>query len=1348
MDLKDIPGLSTFLEDTINGQLRAAVVNPNKISINLAEMMNAGDSSDRAIGIFKITLFDAKQLKNVDVTGMSDPCAIVHIGGKEVARTHVIDNSLAPVWNETFHIILYKSAFSQLANHSDELKIEVMHVNALQKKLIGATPTLRLQRWSRLLDPVSVDDLPDEISADLKKDQMRPMTRSEYDSLVANWGTPLCEPSEIIKQLSRPNHTDKRTGQIRFDMSYFPIPEVAPEVPLESRSGILSISVHQGKELASSKSACPDCAIEINGVSVARTSVKKHTNAPTWNFSCDSYCENVDMARVRFSVYDRGSKLGECTVDSKGLLNPEKDDWFKLYNAASGKLRITAKFIPVDMLHATTDTSMVKRKEPCALLRINVRKGEAIMNAEVLRKSDPYVKVNAGGKPFGATHVRQNTLDPEWNEIFYCIVSTPKDPLFFEVLDWNELRDDAKLGKVELRLDMLLPENPDLVDSKVDGKLAETVDALLADGFALTSKTATTVSVRAPLYISKSDEVPNSGGKKDSDDEESEADVPVATTTKSRLGPAAFFKKDMFKMPVLPTSTPRVRQHGHLHFDVEYFPVIRDLVIRPRPLNQAKKAATSARPSITAVKLETSAAEPVSDAAVIPSVDGDASAAVAKIAAEASAAVSESNAKDIPSGNASVTDEKELPISVIAQNVVDKHRSGVLRIRISSAKLSRPACTYIEIHVDGTAIFRTRVSEETMTPTWLEAADKFIIDMCTDSFVIILRQQIKDERSNNDFIIAQWQGNPVTELIGVSHDALVLRQYTSSGRPQDHMPYVARLKAEFWYAPVQIDMDVNSKFNSGVLNIDIIDAKNLASADRNGLSDPYCMISVNGEKLHKTKVQKGTLNPVFNEQVSVSIKSRLRSTVELQVMDWDAIGAHTYLGRVLIHLADLPVSEVLNKVYPLEDGKGAVTLRFFFIPQAINEKGSSLDAETRLESGSQSGVGKFYKGLTTSFANTAANTFMSGFGKKPQASGGGGAAKAGDLRYGLEGGRRREATGLGQPAMGSGSSEPAQNGLPRQLPVGPHGRRPGSPSNRPPGDVSIASAAASATDVAESARSSVSNLSKQAGAALQSGNQAVDGLSEKIDTLLSAESPSQFSAQLMSDASPTIMINGGSSSSQLHPSSADKFVGQATIEIVQGRGLSAMDSNGTSDPFVRVLQPLGVGGEFKVIHKTAVIKKNTSPVWTNEVMAVYFPPPTIRLVIKDHNTFKGSVDMGQIGLDLHGLFSTSNTFDEYFPVDGGQGELRVRGTLVPSGTDISDTVSMIEKKKSFFSFKKSSESISGMAHPNADHDVKRAPSSGLLAGFRRASGASMTAPPFLNKQSSAESIDGNLESKH
>ncbi|XP_048580326.1 tricalbin-1 [Nematostella vectensis] len=57
----------------------------------------------------------------------------------------------------------------------------------------------------------------------------------------------------------------------------------------------------------------------------------------------------------------------------------------------------------------------------------------------------------------------------------------------------------------------------------------------------------------------------------------------------------------------------------------------------------------------------------------------------------------------------------------------------------------------------------------------------------------------------------------------------------------------------------------------GVLVVSILQAKNLVSMDSNGLSDPFCVVRVNSSKKFKTNVIYESLNPVWNQSVSIAM---------------------------------------------------------------------------------------------------------------------------------------------------------------------------------------------------------------------------------------------------------------------------------------------------------------------------------------------------------------------------------------------------------------------------------------------------------------------------------------------
>lgn len=59
----------------------------------------------KPVGLLKLTIVRANDLKNMEMIGKSDPYAVVHIRPLFKVKTKVVDNNLNPVWNQTFDLI-------------------------------------------------------------------------------------------------------------------------------------------------------------------------------------------------------------------------------------------------------------------------------------------------------------------------------------------------------------------------------------------------------------------------------------------------------------------------------------------------------------------------------------------------------------------------------------------------------------------------------------------------------------------------------------------------------------------------------------------------------------------------------------------------------------------------------------------------------------------------------------------------------------------------------------------------------------------------------------------------------------------------------------------------------------------------------------------------------------------------------------------------------------------------------------------------------------------------------------------------------------------------------------------
>lgn len=175
---------------------------------------------------------------------------------------------------------------------------------------------------------------------------------------------------------------------------------------------------------------------------------------------------------------------------------------------------------------------------------------------------------------------------------------------------------------------------------------------------------------------------------------------------------------------------------------------------------------------------------------------------------------------------------------------------------------------------------------------------------------------------------------------------LVLRDPEAANHHGDNNG-ISKITVSMKYIPVDMILDPEESINnSGTLRVDVLDATDLPSADRNGYSDPYCRFILDGKDVFKTKVQKKTLHPAWNEFFETQVHNRIRADFLVDVYDWD-FGAghhsHDHLGIGSISLADLEPFGSKEVHVPLvgKDKKGQSThaglvrLKLLFRPQYV-----------------------------------------------------------------------------------------------------------------------------------------------------------------------------------------------------------------------------------------------------------------------------------------------------------------------------------------------------------------------------------------------------------------------------
>lgn len=104
--LTAIPGLSDMIDDTVNTIVTDMLQWPHRIVVPLGGIpVDTSELELKPQGQLTVTVVKAKDLKNMEMIGKSDPYAVVYIRPLFKVKTKVIDNNLNPVWNQTFQLL-------------------------------------------------------------------------------------------------------------------------------------------------------------------------------------------------------------------------------------------------------------------------------------------------------------------------------------------------------------------------------------------------------------------------------------------------------------------------------------------------------------------------------------------------------------------------------------------------------------------------------------------------------------------------------------------------------------------------------------------------------------------------------------------------------------------------------------------------------------------------------------------------------------------------------------------------------------------------------------------------------------------------------------------------------------------------------------------------------------------------------------------------------------------------------------------------------------------------------------------------------------------------------------------
>ncbi|KAJ4860825.1 c2 domain-containing protein [Trichoderma breve] len=254
-----------------------------------------------------------------------------------------------------------------------------------------------------------------------------------------------------------------------------------------------------------------------------------------------------------------------------------------------------------------------------------------------------------------------------------------------------------------------------------------------------------------------------------------------------------------------------------------------------------------------------------------------------------------------------------------------RYESGVLIFRLLESEMPERD-SQLEIYVDDMA-YPSYTS--TIVPSKSHKFDE--IGDCIIRELDFSRLTIKARKKGDDAedTLAYLSGNTLETLKQCLNNPTTLKLKSDDGKS-------SWVKVSLKYIPLKMDLDASESINNmGNLRVDVLSGTDLPSADRNGKSDPYCKFELNDVEVYKTKVQKKTLSPVWNEFFEVSVPSRTGAHFVCNVYDYDFADKPDFLGATVIRLDNLQPFKAMEQSFPLDGKSGSIKLRMVFRPDYV-----------------------------------------------------------------------------------------------------------------------------------------------------------------------------------------------------------------------------------------------------------------------------------------------------------------------------------------------------------------------------------------------------------------------------
>ncbi|KAH7097583.1 hypothetical protein BKA62DRAFT_716123 [Auriculariales sp. MPI-PUGE-AT-0066] len=350
-DVLDLPMLRGFVRSSVAAGCQAFVA-PSSGTVDLASIMSPTRIGDtHALGIFMITVHEARDLHGKDIRGKSDPYIVLAYAkfGKPAYSTRVIEKELNPSFEETAFMLLTQNE----VDAEEELSAMLWDSDKTSDDLLGRAkiPVVELMKTPNVMHR--------------REDKLKGFEDSEQKQGTIIWSIGYFEKLPLNKKLEHPppdSQPKVENGKPVDGQQPQPQPQIQDNQPAdvlrtppdrEFPSGVLHITLHQvfglerqaprgnmggidgqesrtGQDKGKPEEEGDDlpsayCELIVNDDLVYKTRVKQFTSMPFFEAGTEVFVRDWTKAKIRVVVRDavlreRDPILGIVTLDLAQVL--------------------------------------------------------------------------------------------------------------------------------------------------------------------------------------------------------------------------------------------------------------------------------------------------------------------------------------------------------------------------------------------------------------------------------------------------------------------------------------------------------------------------------------------------------------------------------------------------------------------------------------------------------------------------------------------------------------------------------------------------------------------------------------------------------------------------------------------------------------------------------------------------------------------------------------------------------------------------------------------------------------------------------------------------------------------